>query len=464
MDMNPEHERVGSMLADASADRKVDVLTLSLRYRLEDKPPPVASFLFGLQHVLIMFTAMIAAPLVISDLLNLPPALRNSMMTGVILGCGVGTLVSALGWFWLGGRLPLVLGAYTVYIVPVVAIAKSEGLGAAATAMIIGGLALLAASPVIGKLRALFPPLVVGTLLIVTGESLIKIAANIALGVNTPYFGNPLTFLLLVGSILLILIINITTKGNFKALSIFLALVCVYLVSIPLGLMSIRPIADAPWLQFPRPLPYGLAWPSAGAITTVLIYNFVSSVYTTSITIALCKMVDVEPSENRVRGAVAADGIGSVIATLFGGVPLVSYDQNVGAISLTGVGSRFVVAVSGAILVVMALVPKIGSAIAVVPTFVLGGTLIFMFGMIVVVGVSILTESLRSQRDLLIIAAAVALSTAVNFSPPPVFEIFSPSVRILAADGIIVGTLTAILLNLVLPNRQPAQEPLNPRR
>ena len=454
MEKNREHECVGSMLADAAADSKADVLTLSLRYRLEDKPPRVASFLFGLQHVLIMFTAMIAAPLVISDLLSLPPNLRNSMMTGVILGCGVGTLISALGWFWLGGRLPLVLGAYTVYIVPVVAIAKSEGLSAAAAALIIGGLALLAASPAIGKLRALFPPLVVGTLLIVTGESLIKIAVNIALGVNTPYFRNPLTFIMLVGSILLIIFINVLTSGNFKALSIFLALVCVYLASIPLRLVSLKPIADAPWLHIPRPLPYGLAWPSAGAMITVLIYIFVASVYTTSITIALCKMVGVEPGENRVRGAVAADGFGSVIATLFGGVPLVSYDQNVGAISLTGVGSRFVVAVSGGILVVMAFVPKIGSAIAIVPTFVLGGTLIFMFAMIVVVGVGILTESLRSQRDLLIVAAAVALSTAVNFSPPAVFDVFSPSVRILAADGIIVGALTAILLNLLLPKGQ----------
>ena len=452
--MSREHERVGSMLADANADRNVDVLTLSLRYKIEDKPPPVASFLFGLQHVLIMFTAMIAAPLVISDLLSLPPALRNSMMTGVILGCGAGTLISALGWFWLGGRLPLVLGAYTVYIVPVVAIAKSEGLGAAAAALIIGGLALLAASPAIGKLRALFPPLVVGTLLIVTGESLIKIAVNIALGVNTPYFRNPLTIMMLVGSILLIIAINMLTSGNFKALSIFLALICVYLVSLALGLMSMKPIGDAPWLQFPRPLPYGLARPSAGAVITVLIYIFVASVYTTSITIALCKMVGVEPSENRVRGAVAADGFGSVIATLFGGVPLVSYDQNVGAISLTGVSSRFVVAVSGGILMVMAFVPKIGSAITVVPTFVLGGTLIFMFGMIVVVGVSILTESLRSQRDLLIVAAAVALSTTVNFSPPAAFDLFPSSIRILAADGIIVGALTAILLNLLLPQTQ----------
>lgn len=449
--MNQELGRVGGMLAEAGVESGADVLTLSLRYRLEDRPRPVASFLFGLQHVLIMFTAMIASPLVIGDLLNLPPNVRNSMMTGVILGCGVGTLFSALGWFRLGGRLPLVLGAYTVYIVPVVAIAKSEGLGAATAAMMIGGLALLAASPAIGKLRALFPPLVVGTLLIVTGESLIKIAANIALALNTPYFGNPLTFLILVTSLLLIITINVLTKGTFKALSIFSALLCIYFVSIPLGLVSMKPIANAPWLQLPRPLPYGLAWPSAGAIATVLIYNFMASVYTTSITIALCKMLGVEPNEHRVQGAVAADGFGSVVATLFGGVPLVSYDQNVGAISLTGVGSRFVVAVSGVILVAMALVPKIGAAIAVVPTFVLGGTLIFMFGMIVVVGVSILSDSLRSQRDLLIVAAAISLSTAVNFAPPAAFDVFSPSVRILVADGIIVGTLTAILLNLVLP-------------
>ena len=97
---------------------------------------------------------------------------------------------------------------------------------------------LLAASPAIGKLRSLFPPLVVGTLLVVTGESLIKVAVNIAFGVNTPYFGNPLTFIILVGSIVLIIAINVLTKGIAKSLSIFLALVCIYLVSIPMGLTT----------------------------------------------------------------------------------------------------------------------------------------------------------------------------------------------------------------------------------
>src|SRR5205085_11981048 len=102
---------------------------------------------------------------------------------------------------WIGARLPLLLGAYTVYIGPVVAIAKAESLGAAAGALLIGGLFLLAISPAIGKIRFLFPPLVVGALLVVTGFSLVKIAMGVAFGVNTHYFGNQLTVLLMVGSI-----------------------------------------------------------------------------------------------------------------------------------------------------------------------------------------------------------------------------------------------------------------------
>ena len=163
-------------------------------------------------------------------------------------------------------------------------------------------------------------------------------------------------------------------------------------------------------------------------------------------------MLGVEGSEARVRGAIAGDGLGSIIAAAFGGVPLISYDQNVGAISLTGVGSRYVVAVAGAILVIMAFLPKIGALIAIVPPFVLGGTLIFMFGMIAAVGVGVLAGSLKTHRDVLLVAASLGLSTAVNFAPPALLQAVPDSLRILAADGIVVGTVTAVLFNLLLPS------------
>jgi hypothetical protein len=118
-----DSEKIGGALAK-DGDR-AGVTALDLRYRLEDKPTPVASLLFGLQHVLIMFTAMIVSPLVIGQLLNLPAETRATMITGVMIGCGAGTMISALGVGWVGSRLPLLLGAYTVYIGPVVAIFES---------------------------------------------------------------------------------------------------------------------------------------------------------------------------------------------------------------------------------------------------------------------------------------------------------------------------------------------------
>jgi uracil-xanthine permease len=444
-------ERVGSALSrEGIAGSGVDIL--NLRYGLEDKPGAIPTVLFGLQHVLVMFTAMIAAPLVIGQLLNLSPELRTTMITGVMLGCGIGTIISALGVFWVGARLPLLLGAYTVYIGPVVAIAKATSLAAATSAMVIGGLVLFALSPLLGKLRPLFPPVVVGTLLVITSVTLIRIAVTIAAGINTPYAGQAITIFLALGSLLLIIAINRLTRGFVRALSVFLALLILYLISIPLGLANFTLVTNAPWFRLPAIAPYGgFAWPDTAGLITVIVYHLIAAVYTMSITLALCSMLKIEGTERRVRGAVAADGLGSAIAALFGGVPLISYDQNVGAISLTGVGSRFVVAMAGAILVVMALLPKIGALIAIVPPFVLGGTLIFMFGMIGAVGVGILADSLRKQRDLLLFAASLGLSAAVDFAPPALFASLPESVRILAADGIVVGTIVAVVLNVVLP-------------
>lgn len=108
-------------------------------------------------------------------------------------------------------------------------------------------------------------------------------------------------------------------------------------------------------------------------------------------------------------------------------------------------------AAAGAILIVMAFMPKIGSVIGIVPPFVLGGTLIFMFGMIAAVDVGILADSLKSHRDLLLVAASLGLSSEMNFAPPALLQSMPDSLHILAADGIVVGTVTAVLLNVPLP-------------
>ncbi|MBO0753974.1 MAG: purine/pyrimidine permease, partial [Bradyrhizobiaceae bacterium] len=349
----PRHEKAGKEPGQHGM--------LGLRYGLEDRLPVLPAAFYGLQHVLIMFTAMITSPLVIGQALNLPADLKATLISGVILGCGLGTLISALGVSFIGARLPLLLGAYTVYIGPVVAIAKVSSLGAATGAMLTGGVMLVALSPIIGKLRPLFPPIVVGTLLVVTGLSLMKIATTVAFAVNTPYFGQPVTVVFLLASMALIAAIATFGSDLVRSLSVLIAVIVVYIAGIAMGLGNPGRIADAAWFRIPALLPYGISWPDGGGLTTVLIYHLVAAIYTMSITMALCTMLGTEPSERRIRGAVAGDGLGSTVAVLFGGVSLISYDQNVGAISLTGVASRFVIAVAGAILVVMAFVPKLAA-------------------------------------------------------------------------------------------------------
>jgi xanthine permease len=451
MMVDTSHTDVGNALAEHTGP--ASQVGFKIRYGLEDKPPALPRTLFALQHVLIMFSAMIASPLIIGQLLDLSPQLRGSLITGVMLGCGLGTIISALGVSWVGARLPLLLGAYTVYIGPVVAIAKTESLAAASGAMLIGALCLVAISPIIAKLRSLFPPIVVGALLVLTGLSLLKIAMSVAFGANTPYFGQPITAVFLVASIIVITLIATFANPFVRSLSVLITLIGVYIAGIGAGLGNFSAIIDAPWFRIPSPIPFGIAWPALGGVITMVIYNAVAAIYTMSITLALCAMIGAEPSEQRIRGAVAGDGVGSVVSVLLGGVPLISYDQNVGAISLTGVASRFVVALSGAMLVGMAFLPKIAAVIGMVPPFLLGGTLVFMFGMIAVVGIQIIAGSMKAQRDILIVAASIGLSAVANFAPSQVFEMFPTAVRMLAADGIVVGTLTAVLLNLLLSRR-----------
>lgn len=184
------------------------------------------------------------------------------------------------------------------------------------------------------KASGVVSPVVIGILLVVTGLSLMRIATNVALGANTPYFGKTITIFFLIGSVVLIGFIANLRQKVVKSLSVLFAVIAIYLVGMAIGFGDFSTITKAPWVRLPTLLPYGFAWPDSAGLTTILVDHLVAAVYTMSITLALCAMVGIDQSGLRIRGAVAGDGLGSVLAALFGGVSLISYDQNVGAISL----------------------------------------------------------------------------------------------------------------------------------
>ena len=427
------------------------------RFGIEDKPPPFQLVLFGLQHVLIMFVAMVASPLAVGQLLDLPQEARITLVTSCMLGCGIGTLVASLGVGPIGPRLPIVLGIWAPLIGQIVVIAKETSLGAATSTMVICGLIVFALSPTFEKLRRFFPPVVIGTVLLVAGTALMKIGLSVSFGTNTAYFAKPITLALLIGSIVLIIVLNRFGRGLVRLLSVFLTLVCAYVVAVSLGLASFDPIVAAPWFRMPTLAPFGLDWPSLAGLISVLVIMLVAAIEATSLAIAMCDIVGIRSTERHVVGVVSADGLCSAISAAFGGIPLVSYAQNFGAITLTGVASRFAVAAGGAILVLMAFVPKVGAILTIVPPFVIGGTLIFTFGMIVSVGVGILGACMKDQRDAVLVAASIAMSAAATFMPPQMAEFITPSLRIILGDGLVMGIITAVVLNIVMPRDEAAK-------
>src|ERR1039458_5602134 len=192
-----------------------------LDYQLDDYPGVVKTTLFGIQHVLVMFTGMIGAPLLLARLISLPPDQTKILVAASMIGCGVGTLISSLGIGFIGPRLPIVMGIFYVFIGPLVAITREASLAPAMSALIIGGAVQLAISPFMGKLHRFFPPVVTGTVLIVIGACLMKIAINTAVGFNTPQFGKPTTLMLATGMIVLVTLISRFSAGMLRALSIF---------------------------------------------------------------------------------------------------------------------------------------------------------------------------------------------------------------------------------------------------
>lgn len=440
IDNTPDHANAGAV---------------SLDYQIEDYPGLWKTALFGIQHVLVMFTAMVGAPLIIARLLQLGEQQTVTIVTGSMLACGVGTLISSLGLGFIGPRLPIVMGTFFIFIGPIVSTAKVSSLAVAMTAIMFGAIIQFAISPLFGKLHRFFPPIVTGTILVIIGTCLMKLAINAAVGFNTPAFATPTSLLLSTGMVLIILIITRFATGFAKAISLFLAMTAGYVVSAALGLINFEAIAKASWIAIPSVLPYGgFEWPGVVPIVVMTVCFLCAAAETTGHTIAVSKICGVDPSESRIRGAVANDGLASGLSALLGGMPLTSYSQNIGAIALTGVGSRFVVAFGGACLVVMALVPKLGAIISLIPGQVLGGALVFMFGMIASVGMSIIGNSVTARRNAILFATSLGIALAITAAPTGTFDVVPPVLRILVGDGIVMGILTSVILNIFLPNEE----------
>ena len=355
----------------------------------------------GIQHVLAMFVSNVTPAIIVAGVAgfgfgsnspDFPELLYMIQMS--MLFAGLATLLQTVTVGPIGAALPIVQGtsfAFLPIMIPLVAGKGVDGLAALFTGVLIGGIFHAALGLIIGKIRFALPPLVTGLVVLMIGLALVKVGIEYAAGGvpakagGAPEYGGFLNWFIALFVIFVTLGVKFFTKGMLSVSAVLVGIIAGYLLSIVTGVLSIEAITTS-WdraasFALPQPFKYGFEL-SFAAIVGFCLMAFVSAVETVGDVSGICKGgAGREATDKEIEGATFADGVGTAVAGIFGGMPNTSFSQNVGLIAMTGVMSRHVVTIGGIFLIVCGLVPKVGAVIRTVPIEVLGGVLGLVVGL-----------------------------------------------------------------------------------
>ena len=335
-------------------------------------PPMAQAIPLGLQHVLAMFASNVTPAIIVAGAAGLAfgGAEQVYLIQMAMLFAGIATLFQTVGMGPIGARLPIMQGTSFAFVGVLAGVAATQGLSVALTACLIAGIIHFALGSVIQKLRFMFPPLVTGLVILAIGLYLIPVAIKYAAGGAADFqmaadsFGSLKHWFVALTVVVVSLACKFLTKGLVSNAGILIGLLAGYIVAYLMGMVSFGGVGKAAWFQVPNVMPFGFEF-SLGAVIGVTLVSIVSAIETVGDATATTKAgAGRDATDEEVAGATYADGLGTAVAAVFGGLPNTSFSQNVGIVGMTGIMSRHVVTIAGVILIVCGLIPKIGAVIS----------------------------------------------------------------------------------------------------
>ena len=420
----------------------------------------------GLQHVLAMFASNVTPAIIIAGAAGIgfgsdQGALGFPDMTYLIqmsmFFAGIATLIQTIGIGPVGGKLPIVQGtsfAFLPVMIPAVVGMGTAGLGGLMTGVMIGGLFHFCIGFFIGRIRFALPPLVTGLIVLMIGLALVKVGIQYAAGgvplQGKPEFGSLSMWFPALVVICVTLGMKFFTKGFTAVSAVLVGILAGYVVALIMGQVSFDNVGKAASFALPSPFKYGfeLNW---AIIIGMCLMAFISAIETVGDVSGITKGgAGREATDEEIQGATFADGMGTAIAGIFGGLPNTSFSQNVGLVAMTGVMSRHVVSIGAVFLIIGGLIPKIGALINTIPINVLGGGVIIMFGMVASAGISMLSDVNWNRRNMVIFATALSVGLGLQLVPEAL-QHTGKTIQILLTSGLLPAAAIAIILNLMLP-------------
>lgn len=461
--------------------------------------PTPKLFTLGLQHVLVMYAGAVAVPLIVGRALKLDPADVAFLISADLFVCGIVTLIQSLGATqWFGIRLPVMMGVTFAAVGPMVAMANanggSEGARAIFGAIIAAGIISIIIAPFVSRMLRFFPPVVTGTIILVIGVSLMRIGINwifgnpvgptapqivdpahadwlkavtdgvaagsvsgvpampeglaLAAKMNNPAYA-PLSNILVSAIVLVsILVIARYARGFFANIAVLLGIVIGAAIAIAMGTMNFSKVGEAAWFGMITPFHFGMPTFDLVMIVTMTLVMIVVMIESTGMFLALGDITGKKVDRPMLSAGLRTDGLGTLIGGIFNTFPYTSFSQNVGLVGVTGVRSRFVCVAGGIILIVLGLVPKMGALVESVPTVVLGGAGLVMFGMVAATGIRILAgvDFAKNRNNLFVVAVSLGFGMIPLIAPN--FKMWMPhAIHPLIESGILLASVAAVLLN-----------------
>ncbi|MGI9338457.1 MAG: uracil-xanthine permease family protein [Gammaproteobacteria bacterium] len=423
-------------------------------------PPLPRAAALGVQHVLAMFASNVTPAIIVAGAAGLAGAEKVFMVQMAVLFAGLATLMQTIGIGKIGARLPIMQGTSFAFVPIMIPIAQNAGMAAIFGGVVIGGIFhFLVGMFVIGRIRKYLPPLITGLIVLSIGIALIPVGIQYAAGGvwamnNKPeIFGTLENWTMALVVVFVTLGIKFFARGFMTSAAALVGLVAGYVAALLMGKVQFMQIAEAGWLAPPVPFRFGFEITFA-AVAGFCLMTLVSAVETVGDISGVAKAgANREATKKEITGGTMADGLGTAVAGIFGGLPNTSFSQNVGLIGLTGVMSRHVVSIGAVFLIAAGLVPKIGAIVASMPVPVLGGGVIVMFGMVAAAGLNMLSDVKMTRRNMVILA--VSLSVGMGLKAVPLAVQFLPeTARLLLTTGLLPVAVIAFVLNIALPENE----------
>lgn len=414
----------------------------------------------ALQHVVAMIVGCVTPAIIVSEVAGISAKDKVILIQAALFVSAISTLLQLFpfikfGNFQLGSALPVIMGISFAYVPSMQAIAETSDIGTILGAQMVGGLVAIVVGIAVRKIRVLFPPIITGTVVFTIGLSLYPTAVNyMAGGTSSPDYGSWKNWLVAFFTLAVVIGLNHFAKGTLKLASILVGIIAGYILAAFMGMVDLSGITSSGIFQLPKPMHFSVHFDPSACVAIGLLFAINSIQAIGDFSATTVGSMNREPSTQELQGGIVMYGISNIIGAVFGGLPTATYSQNVGIVTTTKVINRFILGLAAVILMIAGFVPKFSALLTTIPQCVLGGATISVFASIAMTGIKLIMRQEMNFRNTSIVGLSVALGMGITQASGALATFPAWVTTIFGKSPVVVATVSAILLNLILPKEE----------